>query len=102
MTYSTIKKIDKDKDIIVPCLKGDFKTLKNFVSIEDLDFEGEHSTFQLLYGKKGNKIYALGLGEEKDAVKIGEAFRKLCFDTKKHWKKSIQVFVEHLTIDDVK
>ena len=102
MTYSTIKKIDKDKDIIVPCLKGDFKTLKNFVSIEDLDFEGEHSTFQLLYGKKGNKIYALGLGEEKDAVKIGEAFRKLCFDTKKHWKKSIQVFAEHLTIDDVK
>jgi leucyl aminopeptidase len=102
MTYSTIKKIEKDKDVIVPCLKGDFKTLKTFAPIEDLDFEGEHSTYQLLYDKNGNKVYALGLGEEKDAVKIGEAFRKLCFDTKKYWKENIQVYAEHLSKDAVK
>jgi leucyl aminopeptidase len=42
------------------------------------------------------------LGEEKDAVKIGEAFRKLCFDTKKYWKNSIQVYVEKLSDDDIK
>lgn len=100
--YSTVKKIDKDKDVIVPCLKGDLKALKTFVSIEDLDFEGEHSTFQLFYGKQGNKVYALGLGEKKDAVKIGEAFRKLCFDTKKYWKENIQVYAEHLSEDAVK
>lgn len=102
MTYNTIKQIDKNKDCIVPCLKGDFKDLQNFVSIENLDFEGEHSTFQLFYGPKGNKVYALGLGEEKDALKIGEAFRKWCFDTKKYWKNAIQVYAEHLTIEEVK
>lgn len=102
MTYKNIQRIDKDKDLIVPCKKGDFNELQSIVSIENLDFEGEFSTHQLLYGEKGNKIYALGLGEEKDAVKIGEAFRKLCFDSQKHWNGDIQVYAEHLTVDDVK
>jgi len=102
MTYNYIQHINKDKDCIIPCPKEDFETLKSFVSVDQIDFEGEHATHQLFYGPKGNKIYALGLGEEKDAVKIGEAFRKLCFDTKKYWKNGIQIFAEHLTVDDVK
>ncbi|HEX9828342.1 MAG TPA: M17 family peptidase N-terminal domain-containing protein, partial [Flavobacteriaceae bacterium] len=102
MTYNYIKNIDKDKDLIVSCPKGDLKELQTFISIDNLDFEGEHATFQLLYGPKGNKVYALGLGEEKDAVKIGEAFRKLCFDTKKYWKGAIQVYAENLSEDDIK
>jgi leucyl aminopeptidase len=102
MTYNYIKNIDKEKDCIVPCHKGDFATIQAFVSIENLDFEGEHATYQRFYGPKGNKVYALGLGEEKDAVKIGEAFRKLCFDTKKYWKGAIQVYAENLSEDDIK
>ena len=102
MTYNYIQNIDKTKDCIVPCLKGNLKDLQGFVSIKDIDFEGEHATYQLFYGPKGNKIYALGLGEEKDAVKVSEAFRKLCFDTKKNWKNSIQVYAENLDTDKVK
>lgn len=102
MTYTYNLIIDKTKDCIVPCLKGNLKDLKDFVSIKDIDFEGEHATYQLFYGPKGNKVYALGIGEEKDAVKIGEAFRKLCFDTKKNWQKSIQVYAENLDTDKVK
>lgn len=102
MTYTHTRNIDKTKDCIVPCIKGNLKDLQSFVSIKDIDFEGEHATYQLFYGPKGNKVYALGLGEEKDAVKIGEAFRKLCFDTKKNWQKSIQVYAENLDADKVK
>ncbi len=102
MTYNYIQKIDKAKDCIVPCTKGNLKDLETFVTVKDIDFEGEHATYQLFYGPKGNKVYALGLGEDKDDAKIGEAFRKLCFDTKKHWKKSIQVYAEYLEVDSVK
>ncbi|HEX9828297.1 MAG TPA: leucyl aminopeptidase family protein [Flavobacteriaceae bacterium] len=102
MTYNYIKNIDKDKDLIVPCPKGDLKELQTFISIDNLDFEGEHATYQRFYGPKGNKVYALGLGEEKDAVKIREAFRELCFDTKKYWKDSIQIYAENLSENDIK
>lgn len=102
MTYKHIQHIDKDKDLIIPCSKGNLEYLKDLVSIENLDFEGEFSTSQLFFGTKGNRIYALGLGEEKEAAKIGEAFRKLSFDSKKHWKESIQVYAENLSIMEVK
>jgi len=102
MTYKHIKRIEEDKDLIIPCRKGDIKELQSLIPIDKIDFEAEFSTHQLFYGENGNKIYALGLGEEKDALKIGEAFRKLCFDTKKHWKKAIQIHAEQLTIDEVK
>ena len=101
MTYKHIQHIDKDKDIIVPCSKGNLEYLKELVSIENLDFEGEFSTSQLFFGAKGNRIYALGLGEEKDAAKVGEAYRKLCFDCKKYWTESIQVYAEHLSVNEV-
>ena len=102
MTYKHIKRIDEDKDLIIPCRKGDLKELQSLISVNNLDFDAEFSTYQLFHGNKGNKIYVLGLGEENDKVKIGEAFRKLCFDTKKHWKKSIEVYAEQLTVDEVK
>ena len=102
MTYKHIQHIDKDKDLIIPCRKGDLKELQSLISIENFDFEGEFSTHQLLFGDKGNKIYAIGLGETKDAVKIDEAFRKLCFDTKKYWNDNIQIHAQHLTIDEVR
>jgi len=102
MTYKHIKRIDEDKDLIIPCRKGDLKELQSLISFNNLDFDAEFSTYQLFHGNKGNKIYALGLGDENDKVKIGEAFRKLCFDTKKHWKKSIEVYAEQLTVEEVK
>src|SRR5690606_6949321 len=49
---------------------------------------------QMLYGAEGNRVYLLGLGEEKDAVKIDDAFRKLSFDYKKYWKEPVQIITD--------
>lgn len=102
MTYKHIQNLDKAKDIIIPCKKGNLKHVVEFTSLENFDFEGEFSTYQLIYGASGNRIYLLGLGEEKDAIKTQEAFRKLAFDTKKYWVKSIQVFAELLSDEEIK
>lgn len=102
MTYKHIKKIDDSKDLILPCRKGDLKSLKTFISVENVNFDGEFSTRQTLYGPKGNKIYLLGIGEEKDGVKLEEAFNKLCFNNKKYWKGSIQVVADGMSEEDIK
>lgn len=102
MTYKHIQNLDKTKDMIIPCKKGNLEHIVEFTSLKNFDFEGEFSTYQLVYGATGNRIYLLGLGEEKDAIKILEAFRKLAFHTKKNWVKSIQVYAELLSDDAIK
>lgn len=100
--YKQIQNLDKSRDMIIPCAKDKLGHLKGIISVENLDFNGEFSTYQLMYGKAGNRIYLLGLGEQKDVIKIDEAFRKLAFDTKKHWDKDIQVYAEALSKDNIK
>ncbi|MCF7559064.1 leucyl aminopeptidase family protein [Sabulilitoribacter multivorans] len=102
MIYNNIPKLDKAEDIIVPCRKGNLKHVSEFISIKHLDFEGEFSTYQLVYSSSGNRIYLLGIGEEKESIKISEAFRKLAFDNKKYWKKNIQVYAELLSDEEIK
>ena len=68
MTFRQIQHIERDKDFIFPCRKKEIKDLQSIISVNNLDFEGEFSTYQLVYGEKGNKIYVLGLGEEKDVI----------------------------------
>ncbi|MEO6347856.1 MAG: leucyl aminopeptidase family protein [Aquaticitalea sp.] len=102
MTYNHIYKIDSAKDLILPCRKDDLKSLKNYISVENLNFNGEFSTHQTVHDSKGNRIYLLGIGEKKDNVKLVEAFRKLCFDSKKYWKVSIQIVANNLSADDIK
>ena len=101
MRFKHIQNLDKAKDIIIPCKKGKLMPLAEFTSLKNLDFEGEFSTYQLVYGASGDRIYLLGLGEEKDAIKTEEAFRKLAFDTKKNWTKSIQVYAELLSDEEI-
>ncbi|MGB5264577.1 MAG: leucyl aminopeptidase family protein, partial [Lutimonas sp.] len=101
MRIKHIQNLDKAKDIIIPCKKGNLIHLAEFTSLKNLDFEGEFSTYQLVYGTTGNRLYLLGLGEEKDAIKTEEAFRKLAFDTKRNWEKSIQVYAELLSDDEI-
>ena len=102
MIYKQIKKVDTRKDIILPCKKGDLESLKSYISIENLNFDGAFSTYQTVYGTNGNRIYVLGIGEEKDKVKLEDAFRKLCFDTKKYWSDTIQVITDALSSEDIK
>lgn len=97
MIFKHVSKVNTHQDVIVPCRKDQLDHLKQFITIEEPDFNGEFSTVQMLYGPKGNRVYLLGLGEEKDAVKIDEAFRKLSFDYKKYWKTAVQVVTADLS-----
>lgn len=102
MKYIPIEQLDPEKDLILPCRKNQLDLLKKFTANVTPDFEGEHATFQTFYGKAGNRIYALGIGEEKDAVKIDKAFQKLCFDTKKYWKNTMQLHAVALNTEELK
>ena len=101
MAYKHIKSIDKQKDMIVPCTKGNSTLLKELLPFE-IDFEGDFSQQQLVYGSNGAKIFLLGIGEEKERVKLYDAFKKLCFDNRKHWKDNIQVYADELSEEDIK
>ena len=102
MTYKHTKTLDTSKDFILPCRKDQLETIKQFLPLENPDFDGSFSTYLLLYGKEGNRIYLLGLGEEKHCAQIENNFHKLAFETQKHWDKTIQVYSEDLTDDETK
>ncbi|WP_047545613.1 leucyl aminopeptidase family protein [Psychroserpens sp. Hel_I_66] len=102
MIYKHTKTLDTSKDFILPCKKNDVDGIKHLLTIENPDFDGSFSTYQLLYGKNGNRIYLLGLGEEKEASKLEETFRKLAFETQKYWNKTIQVYAEDLSEEHIK
>lgn len=94
MIFKQVSKVNTQHDIIVPCKKGQLAHLDQYITIKNPDFDGEFSTVQMLYGPEGNRIYLLGIGEEKDAVKIDDAFRKLSFDQKKYWTSKVQVVTD--------
>ena len=102
MTYKHSKTLDTSKDFILPCRKNQLDTIKEFLPIAKPDFDGSFSTYLLLYGNEGNRIYLVGLGEEKNSAHLEDTFRKLAFETQKHWEKSIQVYAEDLSDLDVK
>lgn len=102
MKYTHIQELDFSKDIILPCKKDDLKSIEKLLPIKNPDFDGSFLTYQLVYGKNGNRVYLLGLGEEKNASKLEETFRKLCFETQKYWDKKIQVYAENLSDEAIK
>ncbi|EPR69775.1 hypothetical protein ADIWIN_4050 [Winogradskyella psychrotolerans RS-3] len=102
MTYKHTKALDTTKDFILPCRKDQLDTIKEFIPVENPDFDGSFSTYQLLYGKTGNRIYLIGLGEDKHSAQLENTFHKLAFETQKHWDKSIQVYAEDLSDDETK
>jgi leucyl aminopeptidase len=97
MIYKHTKTLDVSKDFILPYRKDKLDAIKEFLPIAQPDFDGSFSTYQLLYGKDGNRIYLVGLGEDKHSAQLEDTFRKLAFDTQKHWNKSIQVHAEDLS-----
>ncbi|WP_340155398.1 leucyl aminopeptidase family protein [uncultured Winogradskyella sp.] len=102
MTYKHAKTLNTSKDFILPCRKDNLKSIKQFSPINKPDFDGSFNTYQQLYGKDGNRIYLIGLGEEKHGAQLENTFQKLAFETQKHWDKSIQVYAEDLTEDEIK
>ena len=100
--FKHITKLNLQKDMIIPCYKGDMEHVQQYISIDKPDFDASFSSFQMFYGKTGNRIYLLGLGEKKDSAKIDQAFQKLSFETKKYWKKGIQIDASELTSEEIK
>lgn len=101
MTFTQISKLNPSQDMIVPCFKDKLAQLQNYISIKNPDFNGDFASVQMIYGESGNRIYLLGLGEEKDAIKIDDAFRKLSFDYKKYWKAPIQIVADQFNTNEV-
>ncbi len=102
MTYKHITTLDTSKDFILPCRKDQLATIKEFLPVDQPDFDGSFSTYLLLYGKDGNRIYLVGLGEEKHSAQLENTFYKLAFETQKHWDKSMQVYAENFNDDQIK
>ncbi|NRD20199.1 leucyl aminopeptidase family protein [Winogradskyella eckloniae] len=102
MTYTHSKTLDTSTDFILPCKKDDLKSIAHLLPIKQPDFDGSFATYLQLYGKDGNRIYLIGLGEEKHNAQLENAFHKLAFDTQKYWDKSIQVYAEELTEANVR
>lgn len=96
MKYTNIQQLDTTKDFIIPCKKDDLKSIQQFLPIENPDFDGSFLTYQLLYGKTGNRIYVVGLGEDKNAVQLENTFYKFAFETQKYWGEEIQFFADDL------
>lgn len=96
MNYKHIQKLDLSKDFILPCKKDSVETIKQFLPIENPDFDGSFLTYQLIYGKDGNRIYLVGLGEDKNTSQIEATFRKFAFETQKNWNSEIQLYAENL------
>ncbi|MGC1632263.1 MAG: leucyl aminopeptidase family protein [Gelidibacter sp.] len=97
MIFKQVSEVNAHHDVIVPCRKGQLEHLQQFITVKEPDFTGEFSTVQMVYGAQGNRVYLLGLGEERDAVKVDEVFQKLSFNYKKYWKKPVQVITEGFT-----
>lgn len=102
MTYKHITTLDTSKDFILPCRKDQLDTIREFLPLEQPDFDGSFSTYLLLYGKDGNRIYLIGLGEEKHSAQLENTFYKLAFEMQKHWGKSMQVYAEDLNSDEIR
>ncbi|PQJ78538.1 leucyl aminopeptidase family protein [Polaribacter porphyrae] len=96
MKYTQIKNIDSTKDFILPCKKDDLASIQQFLPITKPDFDGSFKTHQLIYGETGNRIYLVGLGEDKNASQIEATFHKFAFEAQKYWDESIQVYANNL------
>ena len=87
------KKLNTLIDLILPFKKGEIDQgiITDLTGITKVDFEGEFGQYQLVYSTSGSRVYLLGLGEEGKDNRAHEAFRKLIFKEKKHWKGDVQI-----------
>ena len=102
MEIKQIKSLDPKMDLIIPFSQGDsyIKRIKELTGISKTDFDGKFLSYEQLYLPSGQRIYLLGLGEEKHVKRIHESFRHLFHNEKKKWD-SIQVDCSKFTKQEV-
>jgi leucyl aminopeptidase len=93
MIFTQNTSINPKLDLIIPFRKDKInqEQIHFLTKIRNPDFEGDFSEIQLLYGENGQRIYLLGLGSEKHAPKLSEAFRSLFFKHNNYWSENIQL-----------
>lgn len=101
MKFSYSTRIEANTDIIIPCKKEQIGDVLKQLNLKSANFEAEFGTYFTHYKDNGNKVYVLGIGEEKHSVQIENAFRTLTYDTKKFWGKTITINVNTLSKPEV-
>jgi len=101
MKFSYTNRIDSNTDLILPCKKGKVNDILKQLNLRSADFDAEFGTYFTHYKDNGSKVYVLGIGEDKHASQIENAFKILTYDTKKYWGSSIAVDVNILSPAEV-
>jgi leucyl aminopeptidase len=98
MKFTQSISIDSAIDLVLPFRKDkiNYGQIIELTNISKPDFDGEFSEIQMLYGKNGQRVYLLGLGTEKQAPQMSEAFRSLFFNNSKNWNETIQIDCQDL------
>ncbi len=103
MIKSSQAPINPKWDLILPLRKDrlNFDSLNDLTHQRRFDFVGDFSEILMFYGKEGQRIYLLGLGDEKHIPRQSEAFRNLFFKHKKKWSGNVQLDCRHLEPNEV-
>jgi leucyl aminopeptidase len=101
MTFLYSTRIEPNTDVIIPCKKGQVDDILKRLNLISANFEGEFGTYFTHYKEDGSKVYVLGIGEDKHASQIENAFRTLTYETKKYWGSSITIDVNSLSAAEV-
>lgn len=96
MKFTYSNKIQEETDVVIPCKKQELEEVLKRFNLKNPNFEAEFGTFLTHYSEKGHKVFLLGIGEEKHAPKLEEAFKSFAFDTKKYWGEKLQIDLNNL------
>lgn len=103
MKFTQNTALNPGLDLILPFRKDtlNFDRLAGLVKVSKPDFEGEFQEILMMYGENGQRVYLLGLGEEKHLPQLSEAFRHLFFKTGKNWPDNIQLDCQDLKENEI-
>lgn len=103
MIISAQEPLNPKLDLILPLHKDqlNFEVLNEFTQQKKFDFVGDFSEILMFYGTQGQRIYLLGLGNEKHTSRQSEAFRSLFFNHKKNWSGNVQMDCRHLEPNEI-
>lgn len=101
MKFTYSNKIKEENDVVIPCQKQHLEEVLQKLNLKNPTFEADFGTFLTHYSENGSKVFLLGIGEEKHAPKIEEAFQSFAFDTKKYWGDRIQIDLNDLSESEI-
>ena len=103
MQIKQLNTFSDKQDTLIPFYKESINTglIQELTGVKNPDFEGRFKEWTKLYNKNGNRIYLLGLGEEKHSNRSHESFKSFAFNNKENWPSVIQIVCNHLTNETV-